>query len=156
MLAHCSTASWATRPADGAYFTRPVAASIAARLTLDALGEQDWTSEETWKAHKTVDLACGSGTLLAAMLTEMKRRAREQGATASEIGRLQKTAIEDTLKGMDINPISLQLAASQLTADNQDIGYRRMGLHRMPYGPQRQRPNECIRGNAGIAWGRGK
>ena len=28
---------------DGAYFTRPVAASIAARLTLDACGEQDWT-----------------------------------------------------------------------------------------------------------------
>ena len=121
---------------DGAYFTRPVAASIAARLTLDALGEQDWTDEETWKVHKTVDLACGSGTLLTAMLTEMKRRAREQGATESEIGRLQKMAVEDTLKGMDINPISLQLAASQLTTGNQDIGYRRMGLHRMPYGPQ--------------------
>ena len=28
---------------DGAYFTRPVAASIAARLTLDACGEQDWS-----------------------------------------------------------------------------------------------------------------
>ena len=121
---------------DGAYFTRPVAASIAARLTLDALGAQDWTAEATWQAHKTLDLACGSGTLLTAMLTEMKRRAREQGATPSEIGRLQKTAVEDTLKGMDINPISLQLAASQLTTGNQDIGYRRMGLHRMPYGPQ--------------------
>ena len=121
---------------DGAYFTRPVAASIAARLTLDALGEQDWTDEETWKSHKTVDLACGSGTLLTALLTEMKRRARKQGATESEIGQLQKTAVEDTLKGMDINPISLQLAASQLTTGNQDIGYRRMGLHRMPYGPQ--------------------
>ena len=87
---------------DGAYFTRPVAASIAARLTLDALGEQDWTDEETWRSHKTVDLACGSGTLLTAMLTEMKRRAVEQGATASEIGQLQKTAVENTLKGMDI------------------------------------------------------
>ena len=127
---------------DGAFFTRPVAASIAARLTLDALGEQDWTSEETWKAHKTVDLACGSGTLLTAMLTEMKRRAREQGATASEIARLQKMAVEDTLKGMDINPISLQLAASQLTTGNQDIGYRRMGLHRMPYGPDASDPTK--------------
>ena len=131
---------------DGAFFTRPVAASIAARLTLDALGEQNWTDEETWKAHKTVDLACGSGTLLTAMLTEMKRRAREQGATASEIGRLQKTAVEDTLKGMDINPISLQLAASQLTTGNQDIGYRRMGLHRMPYGPQHGDPAKVSAG----------
>ncbi len=131
---------------DGAYFTRPVAASIAARLTLDALGEQDWTDEETWKAHKTVDLACGSGTLLTAMLTEMKRRAREQGSTETEIGRLQKTAVEDTLKGMDINPISLQLAASQLTTGNQDIGYRRMGLHRMPYGPDASDPAKVSAG----------
>ena len=131
---------------DGAYFTLPEAASIAARLTLDALGEQDWTDEETWTAHKTVDLACGSGTLLTAMLTEMKRRARKQGATVSEIGRLQKTAVEDTLKGMDINPISLQLAASQLTTGNQDIGYRRMGLHRMPYGPDANDPAKVSAG----------
>ena len=131
---------------DGAYFTRPVAASIAARLTLDALGKQDWADEATWKAHKTVDLACGSGTLLTAMLTEMKRRAKEQGATVREIGQLQKTAVEDTLKGMDINPISLQLAASQLTTGNQDIGYRRMGLHRMPYGPDASDPAKVSAG----------
>ncbi len=120
---------------DGAFFTRPVAASIAARLTLDACGGGDWSDPQVWKAHKTVDLACGSGTLLAAMLADMKRRAREQGADENQIADLQKLAVEDTLKGMDINPVSLQLAASQLTAGNHDIRYRRMGLHLMPYGP---------------------
>ena len=125
---------------DGAYFTRPVAASIAARLTLDACGEQDWTNPEVWKHHKTADLACGSGTLLAAMLTDMKRRAREQGAGEAQIANLQKLAVEETVKGLDINPISLQLAASQLTAGNQEIRYRQMGLHLMPYGPQRDNP----------------
>ena len=70
---------------DGAYFTRPVAASIAARLTLDACGDVDWTDPAVWRAHKTVDLACGSGTLLAAMLTDMKRRAREQGADKDQL-----------------------------------------------------------------------
>ena len=126
---------------DGAFFTRPVAAAIAARLTLDAGGDDgDWTSEDVWREFKTVDLACGSGTLLAAMLTEMKRRAREQGAGAAELAALQKLAVEDTIKGMDINPVSLQLAASQLTAGNQDIRYRRMGLHLMPYGPQAEDP----------------
>ena len=125
---------------DGAYFTRPVAASIAARLTLDACGGQDWRDPDTWQAHKTVDLACGSGTLLAAMLTDMKRRAREQGATETEIAALQKLAVEETVKGLDINPVSLQLAASQLTAGNQEISYRRMGLYLMPYGPQSDNP----------------
>ena len=129
---------------DGAYFTRPVAASIAARLTLDAAeggsgdaaGRRlDWTDEAVWRDHQTLDPACGSGTLLAALLAEMKRRARQQGATPDDLHDLQKVAVEDTIKGMDINPISLQLAASQLTAGNHDIRYRQMGLHLMPYGP---------------------
>ena len=125
---------------DGAFFTRPVAASIAARLTLDACGDVDWTDPSVWSEHKTVDLACGSGTLLAAMLTDMKRRAREQGASERQITELQKLAVEETIKGLEINPVSLQLAASQLTAGNQDIRYRRMGLHLMPYGPSPDDP----------------
>ena len=100
---------------DGAYFTRPVAASIAARLTLDACGDIDWTNADVWREHKTVDLACGSGTLLAAILTDMKRRAREQGASEAQIADLQRLAVEESIRGLDINPISLQLAASQLT-----------------------------------------
>ena len=122
---------------DGAYFTRPVAASIAARLTLDACGDRDWTDPDVWKEHKTLDLACGSGTLLAALLTDVKRRAKEQGATETQITALQKLAVEETIKGLDINPVSLQLAASQLTAGNHNISYRQMGLHLMPYGPKR-------------------
>ena len=131
---------------DGAFFTRPVAASIAARLTLDACGEVDWSDPEVWKAHKTVDLACGSGTLLTAMLADMKRRAREQGAGELQIASLQKLAVEETIKGLDINPVSLQLAASQLTAGNQEISYRRMGLHLMPYGPQPDNPAQVSAG----------
>ena len=127
---------------DGAYFTRPVAASVAARLTLDACGDVDWTNEQVWNSHKTVDLACGSGTLLAGILTDMKRRAREKGASETQITDLQKLAVEETIKGLDINPVSLQLAASQLTAGNQDIRYRRMGLHLMPYGPQMDNPSQ--------------
>ena len=132
---------------DGAYFTKPVAASIAARLTLDACGDVDWTDSETWKRHKTADLACGSGTLLAAMLTDMKRRAREQGAGKTQIAELQKLAVEETIKGLDINRVSLQLAASQLTTGNQEIRYRKMGLHLMHYGPWADNPARLSAGS---------
>ena len=132
---------------DGAFFTRPVAASIAARLTLDACGEQDWTNPDVWRKHKTVDLACGSGTLLAAILTDMKRRAREQGTDDdNKLALLQKVAVEDVIKGMDINPVSLQLAAAQLTAGNKDVRYRKMGLHLMPYGPSQHDPSRVSAG----------
>ena len=125
---------------DGAFFTRPVAADIAARLALDALDPDnslDWSDPNVWRDHKTVDLACGSGTLLAAVLAEMKRRARLHGATPQQLAELQKVAVEDVLKGFDVNPVSLQLAATQLMAGNRDVKYRRMGLHRMPYGEQK-------------------
>ncbi|MCY4358998.1 MAG: DEAD/DEAH box helicase family protein [Gammaproteobacteria bacterium] len=126
---------------DGAFFSRPVAASLAARLTLDACGDLDWSDSKVWKRHKTVDLACGSGTLLAAMLTDMKRRATDKGADTEKLNQLQKLAVEDVIKGLDINPVSLQLAASQLTAGNQRVSYRRMGLHLMAYGPDKEAPD---------------
>ena len=126
---------------DGAFFTRPVAASLAARLTLDVCGDLDWSDPSVWRDHKTVDLACGSGTLLAAMLSDMKRRAEGRGADTDTLTQLQKLAVEDVIKGLDINPVSLQLAASQLTAGNHRVSYRRMGLHQMPYGPDRENPD---------------
>ena len=131
---------------DGAFFTRPVAASIAARLTLDTCGDVDWTDPDVWRDHKTIDLACGSGTLLAAMLTDMKRRAHDQGANEAQIADLQKLAVEETIKGLDINPVSLQLAAAQLTTGNQEIRYNQMGLHLMPYGPS---PDDLTRVSVG-------
>ncbi len=131
---------------DGAFFTRPVAASLAARLTLDVCGDQDWSDPEVWKRHKTIDLACGSGTLLAALLSDMKRRAAENGADTETLTQLQKLAVEDVIKGLEINPVSLQLAASQLTAGNHRVSYRRMGLHQMPYGPDRDNPGRVLVG----------
>ena len=131
---------------DGAFFTKPVAASIAARLTLDALGPTDWTNPATWRDTKILDPACGSGTLLAAILADMKRRAQQQGASQATLNDLQRTAVQDAIKGLDINPVSLQLAASQLTAGNADIRYSQMGLHLMPYGPQ---PHDPTRVSAG-------
>ena len=124
---------------DGAFFTRPVAADIAARLALEAIDPDnslDWSNPDVWRDHKTVDLACGSGTLLTAVMTEMKRRATHHGADQGRVAELQRVAVEDLLKGLDINPVSLQLAATQLMAGNTDVKYRKMGLHLMPYGPQ--------------------
>ena len=124
---------------DGAFFTRPVAATIAARLALEAIDPDntlDWSDSDVWRDHKTVDLACGSGTLLTAVMTEMKRRAELHGADQDKLAELQRIAVEEVLKGLDINPVSLQLAATQLMSGNTDVKYRKMGLHQMPYGPQ--------------------
>ena len=124
---------------DGALLTRPVAATMTAKLAVEAIdpgNTLDWSDPGVWRRHKTVDLACGSGTLLTAAMTEMKRRAKLRGADPDQLAELQKVAVEETLKGLDINPVSLQLAATQLMAGNTDVKYRKMGLHLMLYGRQ--------------------
>ena len=133
---------------DGAYFTRPAAASLLARLALDAAApDGDWSGPDAWESNRVVDLACGSGTLLAASLTEVKRRARERGASERQLAELQKLAVEKTIVGLDFNPVSLQLAAAQLTSGNADITYRNMGLHKMPYGPTSDHEGEVRAGS---------
>ena len=120
---------------DGAYFTRPPAGSLLARLALDAAGQSDWSHETTWRDHRSVDLACGSGTLLAALLTDMLRRAKDDGASDTQLDRFRKLAVEEMIGGFDMNAVSLQLAATQLISGNRDIRYEKINLHRMPYGP---------------------
>ena len=127
---------------DGAFFTRPVAADIAARLALDALdpnNSRDWTDPDEWRKVKTVDLACGSGTLLTAVMTEMKRRATQRGVNTQQLADLQKVAVEEVLVGLDVNQVSIQLAATQLMTGNKATRYQKMRLHLMPYGPQPDR-----------------
>lgn len=131
---------------DGAFFTRPAAAAMAARFALDACGDVDWRDHDVWRDHKTIDIACGSGTLLVAALADMKRRAKALGASEDELVALQQRGVEDVIKGLDINPVSLQLAGAQLIADNHNIPYERMGLHAMPYGPSRDDPDRVFAG----------
>lgn len=120
---------------DGAFFTRPNMASLIAKLAIDSLGSDlDWSKKETWVKQKITDLACGSGSLLSACLTEMKLRASAQGVDSDMLAELQKIAVEDVLKGLDINPVSLQLAAAQLTSGSTYLRYKQMGLFEMPYG----------------------
>ena len=126
-----------SQKSDGAFFTLPPTASILARLTLDVCDENkdyDWTEKKTWNDHRAADLACGSGTLIAALLTEMKRRAREHGASTERIGELQKLAVEKVITGYDFNEVSLQLAAAQMIAGNHPVDYDHIGLHPMTYG----------------------
>ena len=120
--------------ADGAYFTRPVAGVLLAELAMHACGETDWHMARTWRRATVMDPACGSGTLLMAWIAAMKRRAAGDGAKEKTLARLHKHAVEEGIVGLDINPVSLQLAGAQLTIGDLSARYEKMGLWQMPYG----------------------
>ena len=119
---------------DGAFFTRQPAARLLAELALDATEETEWTERRTWKQLKMADLACGSGTLLNAYLEAVKDRIRKAGGDERTAAEFHKYAVERLVTGLDINPVSLQMAAGRMTLANPSVDYRKMALRAMPYG----------------------
>ena len=103
---------------DGAYFTRQPAARLLAELALDATGETAWAARGTWRRLKMADLACGSGTLLNAYLEAVKDRIRRSGGDERSAAEFHKYAVERLVTGLDINPVSLQMAAGRMTLGN--------------------------------------
>lgn len=119
---------------DGAFFTRQPAARLLAELALDATGETAWAERRTWKRLRIADLACGSGTLLNAWLEAVKARIRQAGGDEHRTAEFHKYAVERLVTGLDINPVSMQMAAGRMTLGNVSVDYRKMGLRAMPYG----------------------
>lgn len=64
----------------------------------------------------------------------MKRRVEKTGADAKTLQKLHRRLVEHLLMGMDINPVSLQLAGAQFTLGDTGVRYQKMNLWRMPYG----------------------
>ena len=120
--------------ADGAYFTRPEAARLLAELALDQMEVANWNDPAGWPMLTVADLACGSGTLLHAWIEGVKDRMRVQGADQQRCAAWHKKAVEELTTGLDINPVSLQLAAGRFTLGNLDVDYRKMALYNLEHG----------------------
>ena len=118
-----------------AWYTVPVAGVLLAEMTCDAYAPKTdsiWRDPEYWRKHAILDPACGSGTLLIAMMSAIVRRAQALGADEGEIVDLRRALIEDSLTGLDINKWAVQLAATQMAISVGSAPLSRMGLYEMP------------------------
>ena len=120
--------------ADGAFFTRPEAARLLAELALDRMDVERFSNPAEWPKLKAADLACGSGMLLNAWIEAVKERMRAEGAHEGQCSTWHRVAVEELVSGLDINPVSLQLAAGRFTLGNLEIDYRRMALYALEHG----------------------
>ena len=122
-----------SQQSDGAFFTMDGPAALLAELALDATGIVEWKADGLQETLRAVDPACGSGALLMALIEAGQRRVRAAGGRQAA-ARFHRAAVEDMVCGLDQNAVSLQLAATRLTLGAMDADYRRINLHRMPYG----------------------
>ena len=120
--------------AHGAYFTRPEAARLLAELAADEVGIADWSDPASWTKLKAADLACGSGTLLNAWIETCKARIRASGRNDEEVRKFHRKAVEELAVGLDINPITLQMAAGRFLIGDTGLDYRAMNLFEVEHG----------------------
>ena len=121
--------------ADGAYYTLSPGAMLLAELACDAKadeGDSLWADPDTWVRECVLDPACGSGTLLTAFASAVRRRAAALLTDDGCLAKIGKALVEDGLAGLDINERALQIAGTQLAIGASDIGLLRMGLWAMP------------------------
>lgn len=123
--------------ADGAYYTLTPGAMLLAELACDLYAPPDdplWRKPSTWKKIAMMDPACGSGTLLVAFASAVRRRAAEQGAKQKQLEKIHRTFVEQGMVGLDINRRAVQIAAAQLTMGGLSADFRNMGLWTLPRG----------------------
>ena len=119
----------------GAYYTSVAAATLLSRLVF-----QDWPPHVDWEDHEfpaslnVADLACGTGTLLMAVATEVERR--HTAAGGHEAADLHKAMVEQALHGYDVQLSAVHFAATSLAMLNPDIQFDRMNLYVMPLGTE--------------------
>ena len=117
----------------GAYYTSVPAATLLARLVFE-----DWPAGVDWRDHEfpaslnVADLACGTGTLLMAVASEVERRHEAAGGTQSAA--LHQAMVEQALHGYDVQLSAVHFAATSLAMLNPQIQFDRMNLYVMPYG----------------------
>ena len=104
----------------GAYYTSVPAATLLARLVFhDWPPHIDWSDHEFPASLNVADLACGTGTLLMAVATEVERR--HTAAGGGNAAELHKAMVEQALHGYDVQLSAIHFAATSLAMLNPDI-----------------------------------
>ena len=119
----------------GAYYTSVPAATLLTRLVF-----HEWPRRVDWKDHEfpaslnVADLACGTGTLLMAVASEVERRHLDAGGTNATA--LHKAMVEQALHGYDVQLSAIHFAATSLAMLNPDIQFDRLNLYVLPLGAE--------------------
>lgn len=122
--------------ADGAFYTNNISALMLARLALED-EFIEWSDSDAIHGLRVIDPACGTGTLLMAVIHTIKSRIdRLQSLDEDQKKEFHRMLVENVICGLDINRHAIQLAACNLTLGAPTVDYNRMNLFTLKHGPQ--------------------
>lgn len=112
------------------YYTLPSSSALLAELAVEMLLDSPTTKQQLCDL-RIADLACGTGTLLAAAYHAILQRYRRTGNDDSE---LHPTMMEQTLIAADIMPAATHLTTSMLSSAHPAKVFERTCVYTLPYG----------------------
>ncbi len=112
------------------FYTTPAAAALLAAL---ALPERN--GETSYDDFKVADFSCGTGTLLSAAY---RRLIMLHGMQGGDADRFHRRAMEESIVGADIMPMSVHLTASMLASAYPNEQFAKTRLYTLPYGRQQE------------------
>ena len=118
---------------DGSYYTTAPAAMLLARLALDRI-ECDWRNPDEIESLRVLDPACGTGTLLMAVLHAIRDIHIAEAGKDADWDYVHLSLVQHVLCGMDINRHGVHLTACNLTMGTPNVDYNRMPLYTMLHG----------------------
>ena len=121
------------------YYTKIPVATLLVGLSLETefLKKIDFTKIDDVSKLKVADLACGSGTLLKAVLIAFIAKHTNICALKNKKNsrsKLVKSLVENNIFGYDILTSNAHLSAVSLAINNSDISFENFNLYPMPAG----------------------
>ncbi len=100
----------------------------------------DWDDSASVGSLRIVDPACGSGTLLMAVVQDVPKRHRHADGSGDTQGPVIKALLESALYGFDVVPAAVHLAAATLSMSETKQAISHMPIFWMPHDVREGRP----------------
>lgn len=109
------------RKETAAHYTLPETAELLARVAVERMNVSDWSATDQVKNLRIADLACGTGALLRAAYSRIRKKHDAAGGDAES---LHKSMMEKCITGLDINALASHMTAAGLSSAQIKTEYR--------------------------------
>lgn len=117
------------REETAAHYTLPETAELLAQLAVSRIDFPNWSSSPDVAGLRLADMACGTGSLLRAAYTALRRRHEAAGGSGEN---LHKTMMEESITGLDINSLASHMTAAGLSLTELETEYHHTNVAAVP------------------------